>query len=155
MPVLLFTYHAYASWLPDHKRGYVRRQQGIQSPNQKEADRYRRQMKESPVAFGTEVQREILTACRAAADRQAFELHAAGFDQSHAHVLVSWEDDKPALQRRSNLKSSLTRHLNTTIGRRTWFSENASGKQVKDRNHYDYLVNEYLPSHPGLYWNRD
>jgi len=64
MPVFLFTYHAYASWLPDHKRGYVRRKQGVQPPNQKEADRYRRQMKETPVVFSTEIQHEILTACK-------------------------------------------------------------------------------------------
>ena len=30
MPVYLFTFHAYGSWLPDNPRGYVRRKEGIQ-----------------------------------------------------------------------------------------------------------------------------
>src|SRR4051794_35604479 len=29
MPCYLFTYHAYGSWMPDHKRGYVHRGQGV------------------------------------------------------------------------------------------------------------------------------
>ncbi|QDT75400.1 hypothetical protein I41_46100 [Lacipirellula limnantheis] len=29
MPCCLFTYHAYGSWTPDRKQGYVKRHQGI------------------------------------------------------------------------------------------------------------------------------
>jgi hypothetical protein len=29
MPVYLFTYHAYRSWMPDRNRGFVRRKEGI------------------------------------------------------------------------------------------------------------------------------
>ncbi|MEM1305417.1 MAG: hypothetical protein AAGG46_11005, partial [Planctomycetota bacterium] len=29
MPVYLFTYHTYGSWLPDRPQGYVQRDQGI------------------------------------------------------------------------------------------------------------------------------
>jgi hypothetical protein len=32
-------------------------------------------------------------------------------------------------------------------------SENGSRKHVKDREHFDYLVNVYLPKHTGWKWS--
>jgi hypothetical protein len=49
---------------------------------------------------------------------------------------------------RNGLKSSLTRRLNHDVKRRDkWFVESASRKRVKDKEHFDHLVNTYLPSH--------
>jgi len=74
MPCYLFTYHAYASWMPDREEGHVRRGEGILSADEK---------------------------------------------------------------------------LNRELERRTWLSEGASRKQVKDQAHFDYLINEYVPLHRG------
>ena len=41
MPVYLFTYHAYQSWMPDRARGFVQKGRGIQPPNEALAAAYR------------------------------------------------------------------------------------------------------------------
>jgi hypothetical protein len=33
MPVYLFTYHAYRSWMPDRPEGFVQEGRGIEAPN--------------------------------------------------------------------------------------------------------------------------
>jgi len=68
---------------------------------------------------------------------------------------------------RTAVKQSLTRTLNRTLGpraglpaamegreaeRRKWFSGGASRKRVRDRDHFDYLMTDYLPSHRGAFW---
>ena len=42
MPVYLFTYHAYQSWMPDRGRGFVQKGRGIQPTNALLAHAYRR-----------------------------------------------------------------------------------------------------------------
>ena len=36
-----------------------------------------------------------------------------------------------------------------------WFVENASRKRVKDDDHFEHLMNSYLPSHGGWKWRED
>ena len=38
MPVFMFTLHAYRSWMPDHRRGFVIRSKGIQKRDPKPKD---------------------------------------------------------------------------------------------------------------------
>jgi REP element-mobilizing transposase RayT len=101
---------------------------------------------------------EALTACI----KQSLRLHAAATDPSHVHLLVSWKSSKTSLQVRANLKSSLSRRLNEH--RRSTkpqedvgpsLSRAGSRKPVRTREHFDYLMTEYLPDHRGTQWYED
>ena len=152
MPCYLFTFHAYRSWMPDRRQGYVKPKRGILPPDSNMADRYRRAAKYDPVIFDPDQQcliiETILEACAVLQCQACF----VSAEPTHVHVLVSWRPDRPWLRIRSSLKSALTRTLNGRYSRRPWFSENASRKRVRDRRHFNYLVNDYLPAHRGLKW---
>ncbi len=152
MPCHLITYHAYCSWMPDHRRGYVRRGQGIRPPDEDLAARYRRNATDRPVRFDASIQQTAMDELHRSARCQHFTLLAVGSDPTHLHVLARWRDDRSPKHMQTIVKSSLTRKLNAEFGRRRWFSENASNKAVRDEAHRDYLVNEYLPSHRGLFF---
>jgi hypothetical protein len=51
MPCYLFTYHAFGSWMPDRRQGYVRRGKGIQPADPKMAERYRQNSRHDEVRF--------------------------------------------------------------------------------------------------------
>jgi len=84
---------------------------------------------------------------------QRFKVRAVGTDPTHVHVLVSWRDDWKWERLRDGLRTSLTRRLNKQFEKRNWFVDGASRKQVSKREHYDYLVETYLPDHPGWKWS--
>ncbi len=155
MPCYLFTYHAYLSWLPDRKRGYTHRGQGILPPDPDMADRYRRNAKESPVSFEPDSQKIMIEEVLIAAKFQRFTVDSIGTDPSHLHLLNHWRDEREFDVIRNGLRSSLTRRLNRDFGKRTWFSESASRKRVLDQEHFDYLVVTYLPDHPGWKWSSE
>jgi hypothetical protein len=127
MPCYLFTYHAYGSWMPDHRRGYVRRGEGIVPSDPHMAACYRANLKQSEIQFSKSIQREViegaLEACR------------------------EWQ------VARKQIRSKITRRLNAMHKRQNWFSKSLSRKQVKDRAHFDYLIRKYLPRHSGLKWS--
>jgi hypothetical protein len=154
MPCYLFTYHAYASWMPGRQRGYVKRGQGILPPDAHMHRLYTAAMKESAVEFDDDFQRQVIATLLESETPQRFELHFVATDASHVHVLLAWRDQREPLKMRGLVKGSLTRAINREFGRRTWFAENASRKQVTDRRHYDYLTTAYLAKHRGWKWNR-
>jgi len=153
MPCYLFTYHAYRSWMPDRPRGFVRRGKGILPPDKKLAYQYEKNATETPVQFQQEQQhaliRRALTAC---SDHLSARCHGISTDSTHIHILMSWKSQRSWKSMRSSIKSALSRQLNTQFGRRTWFAESASRKQVRDREHFDYLMLKYLPNHRGQQW---
>ena len=153
MPCYLFTYHAYLSWLPDRPQGYVERGQGILPPDPEKADAYRRKATEPAVIFDERIQHFLITETQNAAEFQRFEVHAIGSDSTHLHLLVAWRDKRSWDKLRNGIKESLTRRLNLELGRRKWFVANASRKRVRDREHFDYLRQVYLPDHRGLKWD--
>ncbi len=179
MPCYLFTYHAYRSWMPDRPRGYVRRGQGIRPADESMAQKYRRSAKHDAVVFHEHVQRSLIGAALEACEHQGYRAHFIATDPTHVHLLVSWETDRSWHRVRSKLKESMTRCLNQSFNsrdptgrRRTnersaarsadrrpaashgpWFSRGASRKRLRDRQHFEYLVREYLPSHAGLAWH--
>ena len=57
MPVYFFSYHAYRSWMPDHRRGYTRRGEGYQPTDEEMARHYRENSKSDGVLFDEELQR--------------------------------------------------------------------------------------------------
>ena len=138
--------------MPDRKEGFVRHGKGVLPADAQLAHKYRRDARETFVTFGEEIQQLLIEELRTAFGHQDCRGHYIATDSTHVHVLLSWRDDRPSKRLRSGIKSSLTRRLNRDLLRRTWLSDGASRKQVKDRRHFDHLVNEYLPSHRGRKW---
>jgi REP element-mobilizing transposase RayT len=153
MPCYLFTFHAYGTWMPDRDEGFVRRKQGILSSDEELARQYEERAKADEVTFDAHLQILLIEEAQIAHDKQRYRIHYLATEPTHLHALVSWPDERPWLKIRSGLKSSLTRRLNREVQHRDkWFVENASRKQVKDDDHFDHLVNSYLPSHGGWKW---
>jgi hypothetical protein len=152
MPCYLFTYHGYGTWLPDKRRGYVKRGAGILPRDGRMAELYRTNMTQAAVRFEERVQKlaieELLVACQ----HQQLRCHFIATDATHVHVLVSWKIDRTWDVVRAKLRESLTRWLNQEIDRQEWFAKSPSRKRVRDRKHFDYLVAVYLPKHAGWKW---
>ncbi len=155
MPCYLFTYHAYGSWLPDREQGYVERSKGILPQDHALAVEYRNRMVEVEKTFDGELQRAIIAILLASQEKQKFESYYIATEPSHLHLLMGWRDSRRTMEMRSRLKGSLTRSLNEQFGRRRWLSEGGSRRQVDDEQHFDYLINVYLPKHCGWKWCRD
>lgn len=153
MPCYLFTFHAYRSWLPDRKQGYVERGKGIQPPDPDLAKKYRQRAVQSETRFDRQAQQTMIDALLEACQYQQCRMHSIATDATHLHVLVSWRIDRNWQAVRSGLKTSLTRRLNENLSRQFWFSRSASRKRVEDRDHFDQLVEAYLPNHRGLKYN--
>ena len=154
MPCYLFTFHAYGTWMPDRRQGFVRRGgQGVLPPDGVLAESYRERAAETQAIFDATVQRLLIEETCIACEKQRYRGHSIATDSTHLHALVSWLDQRPWLKIRTSLKSSLSRRLNREVKRRhNWFVDSASRKRVKDQQHFDYLANVYLPSHRGWKW---
>jgi REP element-mobilizing transposase RayT len=153
MPCYLFTYHAYRSWLPDRKQGFVLRHQGIQPTNLQLADVYRQRVIQAETEFDRQVQEILIAGALEAAAMQQYRIYGLATDAKHLHVLISWKTDRAWELSRSCLKGSVTRRLNETLGRRLWFGRSASRKRVTNRPYFDFLMKTYLPNHRGYKWN--
>lgn len=70
MPCYLFTFHAYCSWMPDHRRGFTRRKEGIVPQNEKLAKAYKKAAKEEKVAFSESMQRALIDEVQVNAQKQ-------------------------------------------------------------------------------------
>lgn len=153
MPCYLFTYHAYGSWMPDRKTGYVRRNEGVLVADRQMATCYRKNLKGGVVKFNVSIQRKLIDAAMEAFSYQSLRGHSIATDPSHVHVLVSWNDDRTWQLIRRRVRTSLTMQLNRAFTLRTWFAKQPSRKRVRDRQHFDYLVEMYLPRHRGWKWD--
>ncbi len=153
MPCYLFTYHTYGSWLPDKQQGFVVRDQGIQPTDVALADHYRVRMTESEVTFLENHQQTAIDAVLEAARHIGCRVHSVATDATHIHLLTSWSDLKSCKQKRNSFKKKLTIELKARHEERTWLSDGASRKRVKDRVHFDHLMNRYLPRHRGWKWD--
>jgi REP element-mobilizing transposase RayT len=138
--------------MPDRPRGFVRRGQGILPPDAALAGHYRQDATQTEATFDGRIQSLLIAEVQAAAFHQGFRTHFVATEPTHVHVLVSWRDDRGWLKVRTGLKASLSRCLNRQVQQRTWLVDNASRKRVKDREHFDYLVTQYLPAHGGWKW---
>lgn len=151
MPVYHFTFHAYGSWMPDRPEGYFKHGNSWQPPSSQSAKRYRDKMQKPAIEFDQDQQQAMLDELIKTQEFQQIELYAAAIDISHVHAVVAWKDDRDPTRIRSQLKSSMTRALNSNIGKRQWFVAKAGQNPVSDEEHLSRLVHEYLPKH-ALYW---
>ncbi len=154
MSVYLFTYHAYRSWRPDNPRGFVKTGGGVQPPNPDLARAYDAAAKQPPVRFDRRHQEILTWIAHDACYRRSWRLHFVATEPTHVHYLVSWPDD----QMWQDVSKRLKNLASLTLGRkagppgRKWFVRHGSRKRVRDRGHFDYLVNSYLPRHRGRCW---
>jgi REP element-mobilizing transposase RayT len=79
--------------------------------------------------------------------------HFIATDPTHVHILVSWKNDRTWQRNRTSLKKSITLALKERFGRRPWLVEGSSRKRVRDEEHFQYLMSDYLPSHRGWKWS--
>lgn len=144
MPVYLFTYHAYRSWSPDNRRGFVQESQGIQPPNECLAAAYRRAASHPPVEFDCLTQIQLIAKTHAICAGDAHRLHGAATEPTHIHVLVSWKNHSLAFNKvRGRIRNLLSLHLSRSAGvtGRPWFSGGSSRKRIKDHKHFKHLMN--------------
>jgi REP element-mobilizing transposase RayT len=111
-------------------------------------------MKETPVELQDEHQRHGIAVLLESQSLQQFDLHYVATDATHVHVLLSWRDARDAVKLRGLVKGSLSRGFNRAFHRREWFAEGGSLKRVRDRRHFNHLVDAYLPRHAGWKWSR-
>jgi len=156
MPAYLFTLHAYRSWNPDNPRGFVQEGKGLQAPNEGLARYYREHARHKAVRFRRFHQSVLVWIAFDACARRNWRLHCVATEPTHVHFLVSWRCEEKWNAVRTRLKTLSSLMLGRKCGRpgRKWFSRKGSRKRVRDREHFDYLVNEYLPGHRGLRWRK-
>lgn len=157
MPVYLFTFHAYRSWMPDRSRGYVRREEGILPPDEEMTEKYRQRATNDPTTLTREIQRALLEEMRTASQFQCSRFHAGSTEASHIHVLASWRDARTTFAVRSGVKKSLSIRLTKlcTPDHQQFLSGGASQKRVRDNAHLTHLLDVYLPKHRGVAWYGD
>ena len=152
LPCYLFTYHAYGSWMPDHRRGYVHRGDGIRPSDKNMATLYRANLKQDVVRFDSATQRHLIDGTLEACRCQGVRCHFIATEATHVHVLVSWKSDRTWEIVRRQIRRNVTLRLDDAYKRQQWFSKSPSRKRVEDRKHFDYLVGAYLPKHSGWKW---
>ncbi|GEM_PF-516676 len=153
MPVYLLTVHAYRSWMPDRPEGYVRRGEGILPTDPELAEVYNAIANEPAIRFGDEQQQLLIDESLTTSAKQSLRCHFAATDPTHIHLLLSWKTAKTSAAVRKSIKTSLTLRLNLECEQRTWFSRSGSRKRVTDEDHFNNLVQSYLPSHRGWKWS--
>ena len=154
MPVYLFTFHAYRSWMPHHPRGYTRRGEGYKEPDPDMAENYARRANADESVFDHAVQRALIEQTIESCPYINARLHGSGSDASHLHLLVSWSQDRDWLSVRKSLKAALTKRLNQT-DTGVALSRGGSRKRVRNDGHFQYLMKTYLPGHRGVGWYED
>ncbi|MGB7160605.1 MAG: hypothetical protein WBD40_21245 [Tepidisphaeraceae bacterium] len=154
MAVYHFTIHAYRNWSPDHPRGYTKRGEGYQDPDPEQARKYDESAKQKPAEFSRNVQTIIIRTAHDFCARRRFRLLAVGNEAGHTHIVLGWRAYcawEEVMRRLKNiLTTTLNQHLRTP-GKR-WFVRGGSRKRVERRAHLAYLLDTYLPDHPGVFW---
>ncbi len=154
MPVYLFTYHTYGSWMPDRRQGYVKRHNGVLPPDHDGAKHYRGRQVESTVTISANHQRAIIESILEACSHIETRPRAIATDDQHLHTVVSWIDESKHWSRfRTSIKRKVTIDLKAKFAKRNWLARGSSRRRVRDQEHFDYLVETYLPSHRGWKWS--
>ena len=152
--VILFTFHAYATWMPDRRQGYYENRAGLHQRDPEQAEQYRARQQEAAAELLADVQRALIEELFAAAEFQRFRLFAAATDDEHLHLVAGWDDARTPEDLQETIKESISRRLNADFGKRRWLGRNGHDRRVRDAEHFLQLRDEYLPSHRGWRWER-
>jgi len=121
------------------------------------ADDYDEAAKQDAVLFDDAIQKEILALAYQICEEEGWKLEAAGFDDSHTHLVVSWVGFKSWEEVDRRLENLLSLKLNRRrgiAGKRWFVRRHSAPRRVKNQKHLTHLLVEYLPDHPGLFWKR-
>jgi hypothetical protein len=121
------------------------------------ADDYDEAASQSAVTFDRAIQEERLVLAHEICEREGWKLEAAGFDATHTHLVISWTTFTSWEKVDQRLKNLLALKLNRRrgiTGKRWFVRRHSAPRRVRNRKHYDYLLTEYLPDHPGIFWKR-
>jgi hypothetical protein len=153
MAVYHFTYHAYRSWLPDRRQGYVFKGKGILPQDREMANVYEQRAAHDAVTFDEQLGWTIIDAVDKIVRENDWLLYEAVAVPTHVHLLVGWKIFQPWKTVSNRLKRGIGLEMSRFMKcPGPWFSRGRSRKRVKDRKHFDYLLNEYLPSHGNIRW---
>ena len=140
--------------MPDHKRGYTKRNEGYQPSDEEMAENYERRAKREESVFDEAIQRALIQGLIDSCAKIDCRLHAGTTEPTHIHGLVSWKHLRGWMSVRKSLKTSFTKRLNE-ISKEVALSRGASRKHVINRAHFEYLMETYLPGHHGLAFYED
>ncbi|MEA2707720.1 MAG: hypothetical protein QOF78_321 [Phycisphaerales bacterium] len=140
--------------MPNHKRGYTQRGKGYLPTDKDMAQNYERRAENDPTIFDEALSRALIEELIASCEKIKCRLHAASTEPTHIHALTSWKHERGWMSIRTSLKTSLTKRLKT-VAENLSLSRAASRKHVRERRHFNYLMNTYLPKHHGLAWYED
>lgn len=153
MPVYMFTFHAYRSWMPDHPKGYTKSGIGVLPADLEMNEWYEERAHFSEITFDRSLQRVVVNAIKEVCVNKMYQLYYAVAVSTHAHAVVGWSEDTiiqttvhDTLKRIIGLK--LARHAR--VADRRWLSRGRDAKPVRTRKHFFHLVTNYLPDHRGV-----
>jgi hypothetical protein len=166
MPVYLGTSHAYRSWDEDHPKGYMQRDEGLKPPSEG-LQRWRSEhAKHEPMKFTVDQQRLLHEVVVMISEERLVRLHASATVTTHVHKLFSFRSPActcgasefcaPGCAGRQLAERFMTR-VKQKMGQqlakqadtsgRPWFSRGWDLTPVRDRAHFDHLIETYLPDH--------
>lgn len=156
MAIYHFTFHAYRTWRPDNPRGYVRPGMGYLPPDEDMARKYDARAKFDPVEFTDVMQAVLIVGSHDICSRRGWRLYIVATDPTHLHLVIGWIGFVDWVDVRDKLKNLLSLFLGrlANVQSRPWFVEKGSRKRVKNQDHFNYLIETYLPSHRGLVWKQ-
>jgi len=140
--------------MPDHERGYRRRDAGVLPPDPEMAENYERRANFDPVVFTPEHQEIIIQTAIEVCKKRDWRLHYCVSVDSHVHPLVSWRDDQIEFdfvyeRLKQAMGYALAKHFNAK-GRPNFARGGGEDrKQVADEEHFERLMTKYLPDHFG------
>jgi hypothetical protein len=150
MAVYLFTFHTYRSWMPDHRRGFVKRGRGIQPPDPRRAAAYAARARHDRAFLDREACAVALGAIQSACNKPSrnWRMHLGVAVFNHLHALVSW----PTFHNVKRVRAVLHHAVNVALrdhvaSDHPWLSRGGSLKRIEARPHFEHLVHGYLPSH--------
>jgi len=167
MPVYLLTAHAYRSWREDHPRGYVQRGEGLKEPSERLADWRARRAHFDEARFEREMQEALHEVVVTIAREKQVRLHACCTCPTHVHALISFRSPActcgssakhcrkncPGKARADDVMVRIKRKMGQTLAKRMntcgrpWFSRGWDTQPVKNREHFNHHLTEYLPRH--------
>jgi hypothetical protein len=142
----------------DNPKGWVQRgKPGVQAPNPRLAKHRAAIAANPPVRFDAAQRLLLVERARIICDNLKVRIHGVSATPTHVHVLASWRDARALRAISSPLKQKLGRDLSKRKGSpgHRWFSRGCDEECVTDREHFDYLLAEYLTKHlreNGVIW---
>lgn len=168
MAVYLLTIHAYRSWSEDDPRGYVQRGEGLKAPDPWRAKWRSDHADWPPYRFDDEAQRLAHDVVVAITDERKLDLHGCAATATHVHTLVSFRSpactcgdsehcrrgcparravEKFLTRLKQKLGQQLAKRLGTAGTGRKYLSGGWDVTPVRDRSHFNHLLDRYLPKH--------